>query len=465
MKTRLKIAFFSLLTFVAFSCDKTNDGTKIPFSELTVEENKEVVETSAIKAAQAFDEMKDLEVVDASVSLGTLLDTSDPISARSSKKSKVTNTINAIAGLQGDNGSINGMFSAMAAPDELLEDEPETIQEVWEEIVGIYDWNPMSEDWDYTPNSEKVELNFPSTTDGTTNDAKLTISNYEGVFIASPLEGEYDGDLPVSLNMDLTVGTTTLMSYTFAAEYDDDGIPTSVASDLTMDPFVLSVDISNTEKKISAMYKFTHNNDIVMEISGKVEGDFSDENIEANTETFSETYQWTDWQWNESTQQYEQVTITEVDEWEEVAIEEIAQSGDFKFQLYSISIIGVGDIKAIGDSLDLIYPDDYWDDENFNELAATQMEAALLNNNLHIYALDEDSKKKIADVEAYVVEDSYGYGYTEYWVDFRLKFGDGSYVDMETYFEEGFEDFVAEINQMIDELNMKYDWNLDDIDY
>jgi hypothetical protein len=68
-------------------------------------------------------------------------------------------------------------------------------------------------------------------------------------------------------------------------------------------------------------------------------------------------------------------------------------------------------------------------------------------------------------VEAYVVEDNYYGDYYDYWVDFRLKFGDGSYVDMETYFEEGFDDFIAEVNEIIRDLNGEYNWDIEEIDY
>ncbi len=75
------------------------------------------------------------------------------------------------------------------------------------------------------------------------------------------------------------------------------------------------------------------------------------------------------------------------------------------------------------------------------------------------------SNEKIAEAEAYVVQENYGEGYYDYWVDLRLKFGDGSFIDMDTYMEDGFDDFIAEINAMITELNGDYEWDLEPIDY
>ncbi|MCA1747911.1 MAG: hypothetical protein LC655_09455, partial [Bacteroidales bacterium] len=178
----------------------------------------------------------------------------------------------------------------------------------------------------------------------------------------------------------------------------------------------------------------------------------------------TDTYEYTDYQYNESTQQYEEVTITETDEWEEVEIGGIIHTGRVKLQLYNISVVGIGNVTAIADSIEAMYSDDYWDDPDYDEKTFTQREADMMNEHLQLFVIDEDSRKKIADVEAYVVEDIDDWG-TYYYIDFRMVFGDGSLVDMETYFEEGFEDFVAEINGIISDLNTKYDWDLDPIEY
>jgi len=457
MKKTTKLVLFALVILGIASCGK--EESNLPFSELSVEENKSVVENSAIKAAQTFDEMKEVATIDASISLGELFGMADPLSAQSAKKSKVAKTFEVIAGLQDGSSGINEILSALASADE-LEDDPETIQDIWDMVVGTYTWNSGVEDWDYTANADAIVFLFPSTVDGASNNATLTISNYMGVTIANPLDEEYTGDLPASLNMSMEIDGTEVMSYTFAAEYNEDGVPSSLATDLSIETFVFSIDITNKDKEASASYKFMHGDLLVMEISGGIEGDFTQENIDDNTVTHTDTYE--DYVWNEMTQMYEWQMVT--DTWDEVDYEEVIQSGHFRFQLFSIAINGTGDIKALVDSLKLLYPDDYREDPMYDEKTATMQEAALMNNNLHIYAIDTEAKKKIADVEAYVVEDVWE-GYTDYWIDFRLIFGDGSLVDMETYFEEGFEDFIKEINAMISDLNTDYDLDIDPIDY
>jgi hypothetical protein len=457
MRTTSKLVLFTLLFFTVTSCNK--DESNLPFSKQSVEENKTVVEDAAIRAAQAFDQMKEVSVVDAAVSLGIRFDMADPLSAQNAKKSKVAATIDVIAGMEDGSTGINEILSAIASPEE-LESDPESIQDIWEMVVGTYTWNSGAEDWDYTANANAIVFLFPSIDDGTSNNATLTISNYSGVIISNPLEEEYMGDLPVSINMSLEIDGTEAMSYTFAAAYNEDGVPSSLATDLSLETFVFSIDITNKETEASASYKFMHGDELVMEISGGIEGDFTQESIDANTVTRSGTRE--DWIWNDITFEYDVVEVQYT--WEEIEVEDIIQSGNFSFQLYNIAINGTGDFKALGDSLRILESDDYYEDPMFDEKSANELLASLINNNLHIYAIDKDANKKIADVEAYVVEDVDG-NYTYYWIDFRLVFGDDSQVDLETYFEDGFENFIKEINAMISDLNTEYELDIEPIDY
>jgi hypothetical protein len=424
MKIISNLTLLAMLVIVISSCEKPDEN--LPFNQLSEEANKQLVETSAIEAAKAFGELKDEPAVEASVSIGMLFDIASPLDDNMGKKSKVTSTLELVAGLDSDETSINDIYASMKSPGELAED-PESIQDIWDMVVGTYSWNFNYEQWDITDNPDAIVFEFPSTEDGTSNDATLTVSNYTGVTISNPLEDDYNGDLPASLNMNMDVGGTSVMSFTFAVEYNSDGIPSLFEADLTIGGFVLSGDATNNDEEVSASSSFTKDGDIIIEISGGVNGDFTQENIDVDAE-------------------------------------EVFHTANIKFQLFNISIGGEADIKALVSAIDSIYPDDYWDDMNFDDKAAAEQEAEAINEHLNIRAIDEDSKKKIADVEAYVVEDAWD-GYVDYWVDFRLVFGDGSLVDLETYFEQGFEDFVAEINSIISDLNAEYELGIEPIDY
>jgi len=450
-----------MIAFVS-SCDKDDDNTEPEkFSQKTVEENKEIVELSAIQMAETMGDMKNLETTDVAVNLSSILDMADPFEEDSTTTLKVSSTIHALAGIQSGKSNIHDLFTAMKSSGE-LEADPETLQEIWDDIKGTYSWNTATEKWDYTSGGDIASFEFPSTENGTSNNAAFTISEYKGVVTANPLDEEYDGDIPTSLMADLSVDGTALISYTFAASYNSDGIPTSVASDLSIETFTFSVDITNSDTEVSAMYKMTHGETTVMDIGGTAKGLFTQANIDNNTVTETDTWTWTDYQWNEVTQIYEMVEITETDEWEEVAVEEIINSAEAHFQLFDIALKGDVDVKSLVDEMNLIYLDD--ESEDFDEQAASTSEAEAINMYLDLRAVNVTSNEKIAEVEAYVVHDVDEY-YDDYYIDFRLVFGDGSPIDLETYFDNGFEDFVAEINTLIRELNSEYEWDLEEIVY
>jgi hypothetical protein len=440
MKKTFKFLLLASIIAIFYSCEK--DPENIKFSELSVEENKEVVEDATVKAAQAMRDMTDLDAVEVAISMINHLDMADPFESKNTMKSAIMETMTAVAGIDGGKDDYQDLFSAMKSPLSIMSD-PETLDELWDEVVGTYAWNPSTESWDYTANPDAFVLEFPSTENGTTNNAVLTVDNFSSVDITTPIEDEYNGELPATLDVDLSVDGSTVMSYYFEISYNEDGLPTSVETELTLTPFAFMVKLENNDTKASASQSIKKDGEVILEISGEITGDFTQENIDANTHTYSDEW----------------------DTWEEVDVEEVITNGEFTFQLYNISIKGIGDFKALGDSLDLIYPDGYYDDPAYDEKEAREKEAAAINNAIGIYVIDTDANKKIAEGEAYVVTDSYGNGYYDYWVDFRLVFGDGSYVDLETYFEDGFERLVGEINAMIDELNEQYDAGLDRIDY
>ncbi len=447
------------ILFSLSSCKK--DETNLPFSELSVEENKQVVENSAISAAQAIGDMKDLSVMDAIIAFGIRLDMADPLEAQDAKKSKVHSLVDVLAGLETGESGMHDVFTELRSPGALAED-PETIQEAWDMVVGTYSWNGSTDAWDYVANADAVVFKFPAEDDKINNNAVLTVSNYKGTIISNPLEGEYDGDLPVSLDMDMTIDNETVISFTFAVEYNDDGIPSAIAADLSIENYTLSADVTNNDKEVSASSTMKKDSEVIIELSGSAGGDFTQENIDANTVTYTDTY--TDWVWDEATQTYKEQQVTR--EWEELEEpEEIVQSGKAKIRLYDISLVAECDIKALVDSMNLIYYDDYYDDPDWDDKTAAEQEASVINNNMQIVAVDETANTKIAEAEAYVIPRERWDGDYYYYVDLRLKFGDGSYVDLETYFEEGFDDFIKELNYIIVDLNSDYDLDIDLIDY
>jgi hypothetical protein len=196
-----------------------------------------------------------------------------------------------------------------------------------------------------------------------------------------------------------------------------------------------------------------------MKLTASGNGLFRKDNYDDNTIPYSETHTYTDYVWNEETQQYEEVELTWTDEWEETDFEEIMHSANADFQLFNIAIRGDIDIKNLVDQLKIID-----DDENLDEETANESYADKINQYLNLRLVNVLNNEIMAKAEAYVVHET-EYGYEDIYVDFRLTFSDGSPIDFETYFNKGFDSFVRELNSLIDDINSDYDLGLDPVDY
>src|SRR5690606_5662752 len=84
--------------------------------------------------------------------------------------------------------------------------EPNSLSELWAELVGKYTWNASMEDWDYTELANAIVFEFPGMEGDITNTASLTVDNFSAVTISNPaieMEEGVEAELPTSLRVDL----------------------------------------------------------------------------------------------------------------------------------------------------------------------------------------------------------------------------------------------------------------------
>jgi hypothetical protein len=453
----LPVLLFFLLTS---SCRKESD-TAEKFSALTVEENKAKVEDAGKDFVAVMKRMKATETVDALANLAQMMSSKGSKGFLFSGNSKMLLTLEAVSGVANGNKNIKDVFRTLASPKGLTGD-PESIQQFWDDNVGTYTWNKTLADWDIALGGNKFIFKFPSSDIATSNDATFTVYSYQGVNMGNPIDEDYTGDLPAAVNADLKVGTKTLVTITYGASYNTDGVPKAVAADVVIENFKFEADITNDTKLVSVSYKFLEGTDVIISLSASGKGLFTDANIEANTITHTDTYTYTDWIWNPVTQQYEPKEVTYTDTWEEVEGEEIINSANAEFRILNIALRGDINIKGLVDEIRII--EDDWDNEVITEETAMKRESAKVNEFVNLRLINVTTNEIIAKAEAYVVKEV-DYYYTDFYIDFRLKFSDGSPIDMETYFTSGFDNFVDALNDLINEINVDYDLNIDPVDY
>lgn len=434
------------------SCSK-EDNSSEKFSTQSVEANKAFVEESGVQFVGAMKRMESLQTINLLINFENLNSTQYTKGSVLSRISKFNSTVNALLTATRTR-KLNGLFDAMANPYELKSTEPTSLKAFWDESVGTYAWNPQLSDWTFTQGGTKVIFQFPSSESSATNDATLTISNYQGVNVSSPVEEDYAGDLPTALNVELKKGDNVLLTYVFGATYNNEGIPNSVASDLTIETFKFEVDLTNNSSEVSMDYKLLEGTNTIIDMGVAGKGNFTEENYDANTHSVTEDRTYHDYVYNQETQQWEFVEVTEPYTYDKTDFEEIVNSANAHFQILNVALRGDIDIKGLKDGIDAL------DAEEFNEDYYDNI-VEKINAGLNLRLVNVTNNEIIAKAEAYVAS-SFDEG--EH-IDFRLTFGDESTVDMQTYFEQGFSDFVNEINELIDDINADYGADIIQIEY
>jgi hypothetical protein len=414
-------------TFLMSACDDNEDPTSIrpeveiptDFSKLTDEQNKENLEDNGIELVNAMTSMKNTAGVKSAISFASFLDKAAiPANSRNAiGANKVISMMRLLSrfGLgKADGSEVLKSLRKKA-------NEPETAQELFDKYAGTYAYNSSTTEWDYTEAINKIEFKFPSTETGTTNNATFAIYGYASVQVSNA-EAEYEGDLPTALKADLTVSGTKQMEYDFTASYKANGEPTAVATSLTIDAFKLSFDMVNTTAEVAVNYSLTQNGDNLLSLGAGASGNFTTEGTEEAGD--------------------------------------VVNSASAYFQIVDIRFAGKVDATALSEALGAI-------DRNVE--GYSEDEAAAYNAHTEFVAFYAADNTKIADLEFYSTDrtDSYTYCYYDFAteqeicetynniyeaVDVRLKFSDGTPVDLETYTNEGFATLETELKELIDAL-------------
>lgn len=421
--------FFGLLIT---SCKKETKEEPFyeSYSELSVEENKASLEETGLDMMQHMDELKSSQAIDVAANFANY----PAVIEIGGEPTFATLSMELLASMK------TGLDpEATAQSLKAAYEDPATLSEAWDSLVGTYDYNFLYDDWDFTPGGDAIIFNFPGLETDQTNTAEFKVYNFDYVTISNPIIDTLPNELPTSLDATLKYNGTLLSSYTFDAAYQSDGLPTSVETALTVGNFEFSVSIAHSQNtSLEETTSLKYNNEILVEFHAGVSGNWSDENIENNTITIEDDYYY----------------------YSEVYIENIIQNANAHIQLMNIKVVGIVNYQKLGAEmrkLDEQYADDYYADQTkeYNEKAA-----ALLNANAKLAVIYADTEKKIAGAEAYVTEDMEYGGYT---IDLRFVFADGSKSSAEQYFGEGFETLIDDLNDFIVEINVEYGFNIEPI--
>jgi hypothetical protein len=486
MKTKIAIYAFLLLLGVVTGCKKNpvdptpDPDPVVPVS--TVEENKAVIENSAV---ELIDISKDIESITAQnyiKSFSYYLEIKEPTFPGYNDKSAVKNNSNVkllfnLKKLVDKKMSIVEFFSSLKGYSEKsIKEDPTSIQEVMDDVRGTYEWNQTKQDWDFTTMLEnKIIFKFPSSEGGLSNNAVLTFT-YTGTTINLPEEiaSEYSGDVPSKTTLSLVVDGTTYITNSLEIKYNTDGYPNYVNAKLTVENFSFETTTSYSETKVSTDYSFKQGSKIILAFDAEVTGDFkvsTYESMVSETEV-QEVYCY------ETYDEYGNfVTICDTSVYTDTEMDleiakDVVHNVHTSIQVLNIKLDGTLNAKTLANTL-----------YNLNQNGEISEEQGIeaLNDNVILKVINVETTEVISKSELYLKNVEYqvdnGY-YDENWnwvsvmetetrveIALRFVFHDGSKIDAETYFNEGFGSFISELNKYFEELNSEYDLDFEPIEY
>lgn len=394
------------MLFALNSCKTETDvldlDKTLKFSKLTVEEQKQSIEQNGIALVDKMDGMQDTKAM---IAMEAFITNANGSQAFVKPFSQLR------ANLLKNNGKALETFNQQMRVVAVSGDEN------W----GIWTWNFMTNDFDFTPvTNTTATFLFPATENATTNTGELKIICVESNIVAPDTDPvQY---MPTSISAVLKVSGVEAMKADFAGTYNADATPTSITQTLVIDKYNWSFKFTNNAKDATASYGFKYDNEVLFNFEVGVAGTLTADALQASE-----------------------------------GPQDVFTSGAVNLQVMNIAILGgFKDFKSFADEMDAI------DAQNNTDKVQADKQVAAINKYLKMYGYFVKENQKFADVEFYVVEKTDTYqnyvwnnstqsyevvNVSETYYDFqpRLVLSDGSKQDMENFMSTGFEDLITKL--------------------
>jgi hypothetical protein len=448
MKKNLFWLFVALAT-VFVSCEKddtgdddSSDDPKEQFSTYGYEKDKENIQDEGLAMLDDMEALADEPAVDYTESMVHFVDKADPFEGNEDMGAALMKSTPIKLAYAVSKMGEYGHKVVKASLKSAVSDDPESLEEIWDMVKGTYAWNHNAQSWDYTEGNDLVFL-FPSDTTKTTNNAEYRIT-YQGEMNSYTFDGEtLESEMPTSITIVLKVDNIEVMSFIYAAEWVQNDLPKSISVTYTIGTFVLEASFSNTSNaELEFLYSVTHGNEILMKTVFNVKGDFSFDNLSTQIEN-------------------EKLT-------------NILDEGDVLYQVMGIKLVGNINFANVEDKLQSFDEEDDVEQDS----AKVQEIVDLLNANVEmsaryvaddmIIANGEFYKDSYEDYDYIYNEETYQWEevtYTGYEVLVQLVFADGSKMDIDDYFDDGFETVENDYEDFFDGLGWGFEEDEEPDDY
>lgn len=401
MKKNYLFIVLGLAFLTMNACKSELDLDKeLNFSKLTVEKQKEKIESSGMDMVNIMDGMLDTEAMNAITNMMSISDIN--LSELQAVKAPMQNLRTDLK---------NNRLTAFSNFDRQMR-----ISYVESDVWGEYEYNFTTKEIEQIKTlTNKLIVRFPATETSTKNNAEITVTYEESNVLVPESEDYYPSKMTFKMNVD----SKEVMTANFSGTYYTDGTPKKVSASVTIEDYKWTLEVANDKKTASETYEFKQGSKTIIKSNAEIKGKLSQDELE-NSE-------------------YPQDVIS---------------SFAMYFQAMNIAVRGgMTDFNKFAQEMETITKN-----STLTEKQAMEQTATLVNKYMVFYAFFVDSNEKFADVEFYVVEEEVydewaGYYVTEYNLAPRFVLSDGSKVSAEEFMQTGFDDLIQKIEDMTAEFN------------
>lgn len=487
---KLNLILVSMLAFclVMSSCKKEDDTLKgeniVVKKPTTPEDHKKNLEQTGISMAKEFSGFTNEPAMDVMNRFSSIME-SLPL-LESDDDSDLGDIFRKMSDVS-NNKNLKSISNLLKDGDKIIK-----MQDEWDAIAGTWDYNSSKDEFEESnANSKDLIINFPSDDKRLNNNAKIIFYEpewYTGkYFFADSIAGKPD-KLPVGLKMELLVDGTAgaLLTYDVKISFDDQGNPSLLLTNLTIGGYLFSYQIKNDQgKNVGTTLTFKHNKAIICEVAGKIAGNWTEKNINDNINEEVRIH-------NQGEGYYEYEYDNEwmvVDsfwrsyEWEEsvseVKMENIVHNVEVSVQLLNVKMVGSINTKGLIPEIEKAQKDNeeamqkFYDGQTYDNDVEYGIDSAYViaqekiwNKYLLAKLVYVSNGQLLAKIEPHPNVEVEEQGQNEYkYISLEpyFVFNDNTRVDPETYFSEGWNDLIDEMNKIISDLNKDFELGIEPI--
>jgi hypothetical protein len=249
------------------SCKSNEEEETETSTTLTIEQGKNELEDNTLELLDKVENFKNNSALNEIIELAEYLSTESALKSSSFQK-KTLNTLSNISEIKTSSNNFL-IFNAKQATTILSES---SLIDDFNDEKGIYDWNPETEEFDKTGDSDDIIYNIAYNNGKT---AVFSFTDFNTTYVGS----DNDEELPTLAKANLKINNNTVFSQDFSATFQNGQlIPKKIDNKTTIGDFSFVTSHTNSNNStIQQNFEFKLSNDVIMGFNLSTKGNFSND--------------------------------------------------------------------------------------------------------------------------------------------------------------------------------------------